>query len=559
MNYDLVIKDGSILDGTGNPWFRADIGIKAGKINFLGHLHSRPGSAQLISARGLTVCPGFIDIHSHSDRTLVFQPKATSSLLQGITTQAIGNCGSSPAPITAKNRAQLMRRLTADDEGKLKVHWRTMDEYLARLRKQGIGENIAPFVGHGTIRSAVLGPEGAGGEAVDLSDRQIRQMEKIVDQAMRDGAMGLTTGLAYPPGRNATTTEIVRLCKVVANRGGIYLTHMRNEGDYVEHAVRETIVIAEKSKVSTNIAHHKAWARKNWGKVNKTLRLIENARERGLEVTCDVYPYDRAGVSSLLRRVFAPEGDVDDKELLRKLADPQQFTRIREDVIRRTRKEQEESDLRRKRLKRRRVVSPRSKMPGPAVIVHSKARLDFLGKNLGEIAKLTGKDWITAAKDLVLQDDGETRMAGYMTEKDVETVIANPISMISTDSASYEIPPRKKTIGIHPRTYGTHPRFIARYVKQRKILPLAEAIRKITSYPATVLKQRDRGLLRTGMWADIVIFDEDRISDRSTFSNPTLTPEGIVHVIVNGEIVINRGVHTGALPGKILTLNAGDS
>ncbi len=556
MDHDLVIRDGRILDGTGNPWFRADIGIRAGKISFVGHIAGQIESSKLLSATGLIVCPGFVDIHSHSDRTLIFQPKATSSLLQGITTQAIGNCGSSMAPITVKNRDQMERRFTVSRDRKVRVSWKTMEEYLARLRRQGIGENVAPFVGHGTIRSAVLGPEGKGGEKVDLSEREIRQMESLLNRAMHEGAMGLSTGLAYPPGRNATTEEIVRLCKVVARRGGVYLTHIRNEGDYVVEAVREAIAINERSAAPVNIAHHKAWGKKNWGKVRKTLKLMEEAREGGLEVTCDVYPYDRAGVSLPLRRIFAREGDIDLKRLLRRLADPYQFEGIREEVVKRVAAEREKANQRRKQLRRREVASPKFEMPGTAVVVHSKSRPDLHGKNLREIAELAKKDWITAARDLVVADRGETKMAGYMSEEDVETVIASPISMISTDCSSYETPPDERTAGTHPRTYGTYPRLLARYVKERKILSLAQAIKKITSYPATVLKQGDRGLVRLGMWADVVIFDENRICDRSTFARPTLPPQGIVCVIVNGKIAVDRGIPTGVLAGKILALNS---
>nr|MDO8135021.1 D-aminoacylase [Candidatus Njordarchaeum guaymaensis] len=551
-----MIRDGRILDGTGNPWFRADVGIRAGKISFLGHIAGQTESSRLISARGLIVCPGFVDIHSHSDRTLIFQSKATSSLLQGITTQAIGNCGSSMAPITAKNRHQMVRRLTAGGDRKVRVSWKTMGGYLARLRRQGIGENVAPFVGHGTIRSAVLRPEGEGGEKVDLSEREIRRMESLLDRAMHEGAMGLSTGLAYPPGRNATTEEIVRLCKVVAKRDGVYLTHIRNEGDYVVEAVREAIVINEGSAVPVNIAHHKAWGKKNWGKVRKTLKLMEEARKRGSEIACDVYPYDRAGVSLLLRRIFAPERDVDLKQLLRRLADPHQFEVIKEEVVKRVAAERQKANQRRKKLRRRGVASPRFEMPGTAVVVYSKSRPDLLGKNLKEISRLAKRDWITAARDLVVADRGETKMAGYMSEEDVEMVIASPISMVSTDCSSYETPPDERTTATHPRTYGTYPRLLARYVKERNILSLAQAIRKITSYPATVLKQRDRGLMRPGMWADIVIFDEHRICDRSTFAQPTLPPQGIVYVIVNGKIAVDRGAPTGVLAGKILNLKA---
>jgi len=556
MHYDLVIRDGCILDGTGNPWFKADIGIKAGKISFLGHLTGQIRSSKVVSASGLIVCPGFVDIHSHSDRTLLAQPKATSSLLQGITTQAVGNCGSSMAPITAKNRHQMVRRLTVGRDRKVEVDWRTMGEYLAKLGRQGIGENVAPLVGHGTIRSAVLGPEGNGGEKVDLSEREIHRMEGLLDRAMHEGALGLSTGLTYAPGRNATTEEIVRLCKVVARHGGVYLTHIRHEGDYVVEAVREAIAIGEKSKVPANIAHHKAWGRRNWGKVRKTLKLMEQARGRGLEVTCDVYPYDRAGVSFLLRRIFASEGDMDHKQLLKRLADPRQFERIREEVVNRIAAEREKANQRRKELQLKRVVSPRFEVPGTAVVVHSNSRPDLLGKNLTEIAKLARKDLITAARELVIADRGETRMAGYMNERDVETVIASPISMVSTDCSSYDTPPNEREAATHPRTYGTYPRLLARYVKERRILSLAQAIRKVTSYPATVLKQRDRGLIRPGMWADIVILDQQRIRDRSTFAQPTLPPEGVIYVIVNGEIAVDREVPTGVLAGKILALDA---
>jgi len=553
MKLDLLLKNCLVIDGTGNPWYEADIGVDDGRIAQI-RRGIKAGAKTLLDLSGLVLCPGFIDPHSHSDRTLFIQRRAASALRQGITTQAIGNCGFSCAPVTDRNRKYLQSRIAQANHLKpeeIKINWRSMRQYLGKLR-QGMGTNAVPLVGHGVVRMAVLGPEGKGGQKTKISSKELEHMKELVRGAMNDGARGLSSGLTYAPGRNASTEELIELCNVVREYDGFYFTHCRDEGDVVVEAYREAVRIAREANVSVNIAHHKSWGRPNWGKVRQTLAIIESARREGLDVTCDVYPYPRAGVGSVADRLMSYTQFNDLQDFLKHISDLAEFQKLRRQIERNLDLQRRADEARRRALKAVRVAWPKFNVPGYAVIVYSKTHPEFLDMNLAEIAKAMGKDWITAARQLAIDDEGVTRMAGFMTEEDVRTVIKHPISMIGTDAVSSDEPPKDPLIAMHPRTYGTYPRVLEKYVRKENLLSLPEAIRKMTSLPAHALHLRDRGLIAVGMHADLVAFDQEKVRETGTFANPASYPKGIQHVMVNGVLAVRDETLTGALAGRVL-------
>jgi len=524
--FDVVIRNAYIVDGTGNPWFEADIGIKSGKISEIGNLDFEDAD-RIINAKELMVCPGFIDMHSHSEYSLLANSKAESKIKQGVTTEVNGNCGDSPAPIEG------MTAEAAEEakEYKLNMDWSTLAEYLDKLERQGISLNVAQLVGHGTIRIAVMGHENR-----PPTREELNKMKELVAQAMEDGAFGMSTGLYYLPGGFADTAEVIELCKVVTKYGGIYTSHIRGEGDPLIEAVTETIEIGEKANIPVQISHHKACGIENWGNVKKTLRMMEEARSRGLDITCDVYPYTACG-ADLISMIpnWAHEGGVN------KLRERLRDSKIRE----RVKKEMSEG-----------LPGWESSVKqsgwGRIKVIGWKEHKEFEGKTLAEIADLEGVDAFNLTFDLIMKKESPELVDLAMTEKDVCTVIKHPLSMVGSDGwalAPYGVLGESKT---HPRSYGTFPRILRKYVREDKVLTIENAIRKMTSLPAQKLGLRDRGTLREGMWADVVVFDPKRIADVATYENPHRYPEGIEHVLVNGEIVVDGGEHTGALPGKVL-------
>jgi len=535
MVFDLLIKNGKIVNGTGNPWFKADIGIKNGKIEKIGRLDSADAE-KIIDAEGLIVSPGFIDMHNHSDISVFFNPKLESTIRQGITTLVIGNCGSSLAPVNPATKDLFMKHIEAflPSDAELEVTWNTFEEYLNKLEEIEMAANIAPLVGHGTVRIAVMGFDDREPTAEELDE-----MKKLVAEAMEAGAFGMSTGLIYPPGVYSKTEELVELCKVVAKYGGIYTSHIRGEGGTLIEAVKEAIYIGEKAGVPVEISHHKAAGKSNWGKTKETLKLMEEARKRGVDVTCDQYPY-RAGMTSL-SAVLPPWVHVGGvEEMLRRLRDPKEREKIRRDI--------------------------EQGLPGwenfvadcgweniyiSSVVTEKNKHLE--GKNVAEIAKIKGKDELDAVCDLLLEEEGRVTIVLFMMdEEDIVRVMKSPLQMVATDAwavAPYGVLGAGKP---HPRFYGTYPRVLGRYVREKKVLTLEEAVRKMTSFPAQKLGLRDRGLILEGMWADIVVFDPAKIIDKATYQNPHQYPEGIEYVIVNGKVVIEKGEHTGVLPGKTL-------
>ena len=530
--FDVVIKNGCLVDGTGNPWFKADVGIKSGKVLKISDLSSEDAN-RIINAKGLVVSPGFIDIHSHSEYSLLANSKAESKIRQGVTTEVNGNCGDSPAPI--RGISTYDKELA--EEYKLDLDWSTLGEYLDRLERQGIALNVALLVGHGTIRTAVMGYENR-----PPTREELEEMKELVALAMEDGAFGMSTGLFYPPGGFAHTEEVIELCKVVTKYGGIYTTHIRGEGDPLIEAVAEAIEIGEKANIPVQISHHKACGIENWGKVEKTLRMMEEARYRGVDVTCDVYPYDACGADlvSLIPN-WAHEGGVDN--LRERLRDLKTRERIKKEMLEGL--PGWESCVKQSGWGRIKVIGWRE---------HE----EFEGKTIAEVAELKGVDPFDLTFDLIVKKESPELVDLAMSDKDVCAVIKHPLSMVGSDGEAivpYGVLGESKT---HPRSYGTYPRILWEYVREEKVLTIEDAIRKMASFPAQKLGLRDRGMIREGMWADVVVFNPKTVMDKATYEDPHRYPEGIEYVLVNGEIVVDKGEHTGALPGKVLRISKGN-
>jgi N-acyl-D-amino-acid deacylase len=529
--FNIILKNAYVIDGTGSRRFKADIGIEGSKIAKIGDLKSEE-AAQTIDISGLVASPGFIDMHSHSDFTLLINPKAESKIRQGITTEVVGNCGFSAAPLNGTIKEEIRKTMPILEESGLELDWSTMKGYLDRLEKQGIAVNVVPLVGHGNIRACAMGFDNRA-----PTETELEEMKKRVAKAMEEGAFGMSTGLIYPPGCYAKTGELIELSKVVANYGGIYASHIRGEGDRLFSSVKEAIKIGEEAKVSVEISHHKAGGRANWGKVKETLKMISDARAKGIDVTCDVYPYTAGsfGLASMLPP-WAHEGG--SEKLFERLRDP----KIREKL----RKEMEEGT--------REWPSPLKAADWDAtVIARSKRHPEFEGKSVEKIARSRGINPFEFVFDLLIEESAAVSVVRFaMCEEDVRLVMQHPFSMIGTDSsavAPYGILGQGKP---HPRGYGTFPRVLGRYVRKEKTLRLEDAVRKMTSLPARKLGLKDRGLIKEGMHADITIFNPETVLDKATYAEPHQYPEGIEYVLVNGKVTVERKEHTEALAGKAL-------
>jgi len=532
--YDLIIKNGLVVDGTGNPWYRADVGIKDGKIANIGVLPLAK-SRGVLDAKGLVVAPGFMDIHTHSELSLLVNPRAESKVRQGITTEVVGNCGSSAAPLNDVLKEEMGKTSPILEDAKLRLEWSTMDEYLKRLEGKGTAQNVVTLVGNGNLRVLAMGFEARAPKGDELAE-----MKRALARALEEGAFGLSSGLIYPPSCYADTRELVELCRIVARYGGIYASHIRGEGESLIAAVKEAIEIGRRSGVPVEISHHKAAGKANWGKVKRTLKLIDEARVRGIDVTCDVYPYlaGSTGLDSVLPPHYW-EGGVD--SLVGRLKDPETRRRLRREMV-----------------KGGRGWSSMLKAGGWGTIMISycHGHREYEGKKIPELARLNGSNPFDFVFDLLIEEKASVGIVNFMMrEEDLRAVLAHPASMIGSDSsaaAPYGVLGKGKP---HPRTYGTFPRVLGEYARRRGLLTLEEAVRKMTSLPAQKLKLRDRGLIRGGFWADITVFNRGAVMDKATYSMPHTYPVGIEYVIVNGKMVIDRGKHTGALPGRALRMH----
>jgi len=528
MVQDIIIKDGKILDGTGNPWFLADIRITDGIITKIStNLIAELDDAIVVDANGLVVSPGFIDIHSHADFSLAYDQKLECLAQQGITTIVVGNCGTSQAPLNPEKDKYFSK--TFEINGK--IPWHTFKEYLDVLENRGSSLNVVPLVGFGVVRRSVLE------DAIrSPSKQELEQMQSYVEEAMQAGAYGFSTGLIYPPQTNAKTQEIIECAKIAGNYGGLYFSHMRNEGDYVLEAIKELIVIVEQSGCrSGQISHIKVAGPTNWGKSVEMLQLIEEANDRGLTIRADQYPYKR-GMNSLRDSLpeWAKEGG--NEEIIQKLQDSKTREQIKEDMEKGFNK---------------------SKMSWDKIFVASQRTdkwRDNEGLSIAEITKMkqSSSEFDIFCEILIDNHANVEQIVEYGHEDDLITLMKSRFTMIGTDGWSVPMGSGKP----HPRFYGTYPRILGKYVREENILRLEQAIRKMTSFPAQTLGLLDRGLVREGMWADIVIFDPITIIDRATYTDPHQYPDGIHYVIINGEIVIKNKQHTTVKPGKILRRNS---
>ncbi len=536
MSYDLLIKNGKVVDGAGNPWYWGDVAVTGDRIAAIGKL-GEAKAEKVIDAKDHVVVPGFVDAHSHSDfNTLVYR-EMESTVMQGISTVVAGQCGSTAAPVNPDRLEAFQKDVNGSlPKGvNLKVTWSTFDEYLREEEKEGLGANVAHMVGHGTIREAGMGPDARAPTA-----KELRLMRELTAEAMKAGAYGISSGLIYPPGIFAKTRELIEVSKVAAEFGGIYDTHIRGEGRALIKSVREAITIGEKAGIPVQISHHKAANKAVWGKSRTTLRLIENARAKGIDVTVDQYPYC-AGATSLVTLLppWAHDGGMD--KLLERLADPKQREKMRADL--------------------------KNGIPGwenfagelgwENVMVSSikgDKNKRFEGKTMDFIAReMKEKDVFDALWKLILAEEGTPGMIIFsMDEGDIKRIMANPYQMVGTDASSVC---NAGPFGLgkpHPRFFGTYPRILGKYVREEGVMRFEEAIRKMTSFPAQRFGILDRGILRPGMYADVAVIDPDKVIDKATFENPHQYPEGIPYVVVNGKITVDNGKYRRVLAGKTL-------
>jgi N-acyl-D-aspartate/D-glutamate deacylase len=550
--FDIVIKNGKIFDGTGNPWFRANIGIENGVISRITRKDDLEAE-KVIDARGHAVMPGIVDIHSHTDFSITWNNRAKNRLKQGITTDAVGNCGLSSYGFKRGFEGKISEWLSSMAGRRVEVDWNTLAQWRRKIEDMGVGINLAPFIGFGTVRRSVMGDEGEGGERNEPEEYELNEMKALVWEAMREGAFGLTSGLEYAPQRNAYTEEIISLAKVVSHNGGCYMSHIRSEDDFIIDALKEFIRICREADIPGCISHHKACNPRVWGKSMETLKLINEARESGLEIICDTYPWLYVAVRNVGIFFLRPGDSIEAKrdEILKAMKNELEWSMLKNDAKMRYEEERKWIEETRERLQRRGTPGRIPWDPTTYyIITHSKGHPEMEGRNFTEIAKILEiEDPWDAMRTLYLDDDGSTCVAmGSMDERDLIAILKAPFTAVSTD-ASAEDEPRS----LHPRGYGTYPLLFEKYVREMETLSLEEAIRKVTSLPAGFLGLKGRGLIKEGFWADLVVFDPSSIKNMATYAEPTSYPIGISHVLVNGELAIDDGEFTGSLSGRVLS------
>lgn len=494
MSYDLIIRHGTVIDGSGRPGFVAEVGIQGDRIVAVGHLSD--DAARTIDATGRVVAPGFIDVHSHDDFALLDRPLCDFKIMQGVTTEVIGNCGFGAAPAGDAYK-DFLRTFGALLFGPLgDCSWERTAEFYRALEARPASVNVASLVPHAAVRYCVLGAEKRAPSAQELA-----LMQELVREGMEAGAVGMSTGLFYVPGAYARTEEVIALARVVAEYDGLYATHMRDEADHLLDSINETLRIGEEAGVAVQISHHKAMGRKNWGKVVDSLVLVEQARARGIDATSDAYPYT-AGSTTLAALVQG--GTIE------------QVT------------------------------------PTDVLIASTPHRHEYEGKTLHEICQLKGKPLQEAVAELLAEEgEGIVAVIFGMDEADVRRVLTHPSTMIGSDGIpSVEGKP-------HPRLYGTFARVLGTYVREERLLTLEDAIFRMTGFPARKFRLTDRGLIREGAYADLVVFDPQVIAEVGTYQEPRQYPPGIDYVLVNGKITADHGRHTGERNGRLLRQKRG--
>ena len=533
--FDVVILHGHIIDGTGSPWYSGDVGIRNGHIAAIGDLGDAPAK-QRIDAQRKVVAPGFIDMLGQSELTILVDPRLPSKIYQGITTEITGE-GDSVAPV---NDAML----AADHSGYEHLHitpdWRTLREYFARLEKQGMGINLATYVGATSVRRMVMGDAD-----VQPTPAQLDQMKALVDQAMRDGAVGVSTALQYTPAPYAKTDELIALAREASKYGGIYATHMRSEGDAVLESIDEATRIGREAQIPVEIWHLKAAGKANWGKMPQIVARIDAARAAGVDVSANTYAYT-AWFNTFSAFVPPWAHDGGDAKLIERLKDPATRARIRKDMTS-SGKDSAGEDW----------DNEWQEIPVPEAVliavVQNPELVPLQGKRLSDVAALWHEDAIDALCDLLIKDKAFTEVAVFaMDEPDVALALKQPWVSIDNDSQGTSPEGLLGSEHPHPRAYGTFPRILRKYVREEHQLTLPDAIRKFSALPAQRMRLTDRGVLKQGMWADVVVFDPEKITDKSTYESPNQLSVGMEYVLVNGVPVIAGGKMTGSLPGKVL-------
>jgi N-acyl-D-amino-acid deacylase len=547
LGFDLGIIGGRVVDGAGNPWFEGDLGITGKRIAKVGTV-ARKDCDKVIDAKGLYVCPGFIDIHTHSDFTAMVFRGCDSTLRQGVTTHLIGNCGLGVAPLR-EPYVKLMLNYWGEWAGVGDVKWRTFREYLKVLEKGGLGHNIAALVAHGAVRTAVMGPDRGAPDKAQLKD-----MKGLVDEAMGAGAFGMSTGLVYPPSCFAKTDEVIELCKVVAKYGGMYTSHIRGERETIADAIREAVLIGEKAGVRVQISHNcPKWGA--CGRTGETLGLAEKAREEGLDVTIDndMHTDLAPKLSGALPQYLH---ELDREGMIAHISSPKNRARIKREII-------------------------EDKLPafGPCgLLKHGNFERIFVmdspqdrkleGRTVAQIASDAGKDPFDAYFDLIVGSHNEiTALFDYILEEDIKALLTHPLMMVSSDCATWSTEgPLSDPPPYMPCAFGEYPGILAKYVRDEGLLTLQEAVRKMTSFPAQKIGLYDRGLLRPGMRADVTLIDLPRLKDRATnpwphkhpFENwPHQYPEGVPYVVVNGKVAVRKGEQTKELAGEVIRHSPG--
>jgi len=527
--FDIVIANGHIIDGSGSPWVAGDVGIRAGHIAAIGNLSSSPRK-QTIDAHGQVVAPGFIDMLGQSELTMMVDPRLPSKIFQGITTEITGE-GNSAAPI---NAATVAADRASYAHLNLTPDWTTFRQFFARLERTGMGINLASYVGATSVRRMVLGDAD-----VQPSAAQLQAMTRLVDESMEDGAIGLSTALQYSPAPYAHTEELIALASEAAKYGGIYATHMRSEGDSETEAIDEAVRIGREAHIPVQIWHLKAAGKANWGKMPQIIAQIEAARADGVDIAANTYAYP-AWFNSFSAFIPPWAHDGGDAALTQRMKDPATRARIRQDMV--TNHDWDNEWL---------------EIPGPEAIliavVQNPELLPLQGKRLSEVAELWHEDPIDALCDLLIKDKAFTEVAVFgMSEPDVLLALQQPWVSIDNDSQGASPDGLLGAEHPHPRAYGTFPRILRKYVREEHSLTLEDAIRKFSALPAQQMRLSDRGVLKQGMWADVVIFDPATIRDVATFEKPNQLSVGMQYVLVNGVPVIAQGKMTGKLPGKVL-------
>lgn len=527
MRVDLELRGGLVVDGTGRPGFTANVYISKNKIVAVQPPNGANDCAdfepdEVVVCTGLCVCPGFIDIHTHSDFSVLGNARMTSSLMQGVTTEVVGNCGVSVCvmkdlPVFAQEQRWIHKNGA-------ELSWASVSEWYRRVEDQGFACNIATLVGHGTVRKTVLGTECRPPDT-----KELLAMQQIIGDALDQGAVGFSTGLEYLPGGYADIAEQTALASVMCGSNKFYSTHIRNEGDTLVESVDEAIQVARSAGVPLQLSHHKCEGHRNWGKVTTTLAMMAAAREEGLDVLTDQYPYDAymTGLTVILLPKWANAGTQAD--IVNRLLTPSERALIRGEVLE-------------KQLEW-----------GALEIGTTRNRREVQGVTLADLANHDGKDAIDAALDLIVSEEGAVSAIYHaMCETDIRAVLRDEHTMIGSDGVAQTPDGPMSEDHTHPRTYGTFPRVFARYVGSCNLLSFEEAVRKATSLPARRIGLRDRGTIGTGMKADIAIVDAQSFGDTATFSTPQSLPSGLHHVLVNGRFAVKNSKQTGELAGAIL-------